>query len=131
MNSSTVARSHGLNGFTTQTGGAAGTPGPQGPQGGGVGGQGGGVGGQGGVGGHGRGGLGGSQGGLRPAQGLCWKSGIRAIGSSGAQQPGFMGGLFCILFRHPFSRAPRAAPAAEFFPRGALQSTPRGPLLRR
>ena len=126
MNSSTVARSHGLNGFTTQIGGAAGMQGLQGPQGGG--GQGGG---QGGVGGHGRGGFGGSQGGLRHAQGLCWKSGIRAIGSSGAQQPGFMGGLFCILFRHPFSRAPRAAPAAEFFPRGALQSTPRGPLLRR
>ena len=76
MESCTVARSLGLKGLTTHTGGAAGTPwgaqaGAQ-PQG---------CGGRGGS--HGLGGLGG----LQP-QGFWENRGIRTIGSSGAQAPG-------------------------------------------
>ena len=68
--SCTVARSQGLNGFTTHTGGAAGTPG-------------------GGQGGQERGGLCGLHGsdGLLP-QGFCVNRGIRTTGSAGAQAPG-------------------------------------------
>ena len=81
MESCTVARSQGLNGLTTHTGGAAGTPcGAQ------EGGQGGG---QAGPHPQGRGGRGGSHGlgGLHP-QGFWENRGIRTIGSSGAQAPG-------------------------------------------
>ena len=82
MESCTVARSQGLKGLTTHTGGAAGTP---------WGGQGGG---QAGPQPQGRGG---SQGlGGRLPQGRWGKRGIRTIGASGARSPGQKGGLLYI-----------------------------------
>ena len=82
MESCTVARSQGLKGLTTHTGGAAGMP---------CGWQGGGQGG-----GHG-GGHGAPQGrGGRQPQGLWGNRGIRTIGASGARSPGQKGALFCM-----------------------------------
>lgn len=85
--SCTVARSQGLNGLTTHTGGAAGTPGA--PQGG-----------QGGQGRALRGGLHGS-GGLQ-SQGLCVNRGMRTIESPGAQ--GAEGQMFLLYMRGILSR---------------------------